>query len=180
MVYPYNRRLAVEYARKWALMRNPLFFDFTDIGGNCTNFVSQCILAGCCTMNFTKDVGWYYISPEDRAASWTGVKFLYNFLTANRDSGPFGTDSAVNDLQLGDVIQLADEEGNYYHSLIVTGFEGPDPLVAAQSYDTFDRLLSSYSFAQLRGVHIFGYRRYSERCDCFEGLYNGTDLSACL
>lgn len=32
----YNRAHAVEYALEWALDRNPLFFDFTDYGGDCT------------------------------------------------------------------------------------------------------------------------------------------------
>ena len=41
----YDRARAVEYARRWALARNPLFLDFTGLGGNCTNFVSQCIFA---------------------------------------------------------------------------------------------------------------------------------------
>ena len=45
---PYQRERAVEYARRWALDRNPLFADFSGIGGNCTNFVSQCVLAGSC------------------------------------------------------------------------------------------------------------------------------------
>ncbi|MBR2024561.1 MAG: amidase domain-containing protein, partial [Clostridia bacterium] len=54
----YNRENAVKYARKYALMRNPLFFTFEGIGGNCTNFVSQCILAGSCVMNFTPTFGW--------------------------------------------------------------------------------------------------------------------------
>ena len=40
---PYNRARAVEYAQRWALSRNPLFYDFTGGGGNCTNFVSQCL-----------------------------------------------------------------------------------------------------------------------------------------
>ena len=48
---PYNRQRAVEYAKKWALSRNPLFADFTGIGGNCTNFVSQCLYAGCGVLN---------------------------------------------------------------------------------------------------------------------------------
>ena len=52
---PYNRERAVEYAKRWALDRNPLFVDFTEIGGNCTNFVSQAVLAGSCTMNYTPD-----------------------------------------------------------------------------------------------------------------------------
>ena len=75
----YNREYAVAYARRWALMRNPLFIDFTGIGGNCTNFVSQCLLAGSSVMDFTPTFGWYYRSPEDRAPAWSGVEQLYDF-----------------------------------------------------------------------------------------------------
>ena len=35
--YGYDRAHAVAYARRWALSRNPLFYDFTGIGGDCTN-----------------------------------------------------------------------------------------------------------------------------------------------
>ena len=47
----YDRRRAVEYALRWALSRNPEYYDFEDIGGDCTNFVSQCLFAGCGVMN---------------------------------------------------------------------------------------------------------------------------------
>lgn len=50
--YVYDRAAAVAYARKWAVGRNPKFYDFNDIGGDCTNFASQCIYAGCGVMNF--------------------------------------------------------------------------------------------------------------------------------
>jgi hypothetical protein len=97
----YNRDRAVEYARRWALDRNPLFVDFTGIGGNCTNFVSQCVLAGCCTMNYTPDFGWYYVSPEERAPAWSSVEYFYDFLTeqpdfknANGGIGPFAREVA--------------------------------------------------------------------------------------
>lgn len=33
----YNREKAVEYAQKWALSRNPQFYDFDSLGGDCTN-----------------------------------------------------------------------------------------------------------------------------------------------
>jgi len=36
----YNREKAIEYAQKWAYKRNPRYFDFEDIGGDCTNVVS--------------------------------------------------------------------------------------------------------------------------------------------
>ena len=61
----YNRARAVEYARRWALSRNPLFTNFAGRGGDCTNFVSQCIYAGTCQMNFTPSFGWYYIDQNE-------------------------------------------------------------------------------------------------------------------
>ena len=78
-VKEYQREHALAYARRWAFARNPLFFNFTGVGGDCTNFVSQAILAGSCVMNFTPDFGWYYISPDDRAPAFTGVEFFWDF-----------------------------------------------------------------------------------------------------
>ena len=69
----YDVQKATLYAKTWALSRNPQFYNFDKLGGDCTNFVSQCIYAGCGVMNFTKDIGWYYKSLNDRSASWCGV-----------------------------------------------------------------------------------------------------------
>lgn len=49
--FPYNREAAVKYAVEWAYRRNQEYYDFEQIGGDCTNFVSQCILAGTGVMN---------------------------------------------------------------------------------------------------------------------------------
>ena len=51
---PYDRAGAVKYAETWALKRNPGFPNFDGMGGDCTNFASQCVYAGCKVMNFTK------------------------------------------------------------------------------------------------------------------------------
>lgn len=42
----YKRNLAVAYAKKWALSRNPKYYNFDPVGGDCTNFISQCLYAG--------------------------------------------------------------------------------------------------------------------------------------
>ena len=73
---PYNRQKAVDYARRWALNRNPAFYDFQAIGGDCTNFASQCLYAGAEIMNYTPVTGWYYRSASDRTASWTDTEYL--------------------------------------------------------------------------------------------------------
>lgn len=176
VVMEYDRDRAVQYARRWAFARNPLFENYTGIGGDCTNFVSQSIYAGSCVMNYTPTFGWYYISPNDRAAAWTGVQFFYNFLTSNRDVGPFGREVSEGGLELGDVIQLMRADGIYYHSLLVTGFSEEGYLVSAHSDDALDRPLSSYSYAAARYLHIDGIRlsvpdRYAP--DCFADFING-------
>lgn len=45
-ILEYDRQAAFEYAKKWAFRRNPRYYNFEKIGGDCTNFASQCIYAG--------------------------------------------------------------------------------------------------------------------------------------
>ena len=181
---PYLRERAVEYAKAWALSRNPLFIDFTGQGGNCTNFVSQCLLAGCGVMNFTPTFGWYYRSPDDRAPAWSGVNELYRFLIGapefvmtNGGVGPYATDARTSrQIELGDVIQLANEEGRFYHTLIISGFTENDILVCAQSDDALDRPLSTYNYASLRILHIEGARIDFDTTESYEKLLTGEEL----
>lgn len=42
----YDRNKAVAYAHKYAYSRNPNYYNFDNIGGDCTNFVSQVLAAG--------------------------------------------------------------------------------------------------------------------------------------
>lgn len=186
---PYDRAHAVEYARRWALDRNPLFYNFEGLGGDCTNFVSQCVLAGCCVMNYTPDFGWYYQSPDDRAPAWTGVKFFFDFITGVREFseqnggvGPFGYLLPRRDRRPhtavvpGDVIQLANDAGDYYHSLIVTGIIGNDILVASHSDDALDRRLSTYRYSRYRAIHIGGACVDIGGIDCFPSLIAGVPM----
>ncbi|MBO7170257.1 MAG: amidase domain-containing protein [Clostridia bacterium] len=154
----YNRGRAFTYAKRWAFSRNPLFTDYTGLGGNCTNFASQCALAASLQMNFTPTFGWYYKSDTDRAPAWTGVPFFYNFMTTNGAEGPFGRAATAEELEVGDFVQLGRSEEEYYHTLVVVGREGEDLLVAAQSDDAFMRPLSTYNFAVARFIHIQGVR----------------------
>ena len=157
----YDRTRALAYARRWALDRNPLFYNFTEVGGDCTNFVSQCVLAGCCVMNGTKDFGWYYRSVEDRAPAWTGVQFFWDFFTEapafraeNGGVGPFGREVRREEVEVGDVVQLGRANGEYYHTLLVVERVGTQVFVAAHSNDVYDRALSTYQAAQMRFLHI--------------------------
>ena len=156
-IFAYNRLAAVSYARRWALESNPMYYDFDEIGGDCTNFASQCIYAGARVMNYEPTYGWYYISPDDRSPSWTGVEFLYSFLVNNNSFGPFGRPVGQNQVQIGDIIQLGRADGTFYHSLVVSA-TFPRILVCAHSDDYLNRPLSSYTYDNIRFIHIDGVR----------------------
>lgn len=155
----YNRTRAVAYARKWALSRNPAYYDFEELGGDCTNFASQCIYAGSGVMNFTPITGWYYRSSADRTASWTGVEYLYNFLTANRSVGPFAHEVSAEDAMPGDIVQLGTMGGDFYHSPVIVA-TSPTILVATHTFDALDRPLSTYVYDVARFLHIDGVRTW--------------------
>lgn len=174
---PYLRDRAVTYAKKYAFGQNPIFGNFRGIGGNCTNFVSQCIYAGSCVMNYTPTFGWYYISLDDRSPSWTGVQYFYNFMTENKDVGPFGREATQDELEIGDVIQLGNDENGFYHTLLIVGFEGEDPLVAAQTDDAYARPLSTYTYDFSRFIKIIGVRFEIEATDdCFDNVLGGISI----
>ncbi|MBC8535893.1 amidase domain-containing protein [Feifania hominis] len=156
----YNRDAAVAYAQKWAFGRNPRYLDFEDLGGDCTNYASQCIYAGCGVMNYTPVYGWFYDSASRRTASWTGVEFLYKFLVGNRDVGPYATQTTLDQLEPGDLVQLGDAGGHFYHSPVVVSVAYGEIYVAAHTFDAWMRPLSSYQFARSRPLHIMGARKY--------------------
>lgn len=155
----YDRNAAVAYARRWALDRNPAYYDFEELGGDCTNFTSQSIYAGAKVMNFTPVMGWYYRSSYDRTPSWTGVEYLFNFLVNNQSVGPYAHVVSQNEVMPGDIVQLGTASGDFYHSPIITAVT-PTILVAAHTYDALDRPLSSYIYDIARFIHIDGVRAW--------------------
>lgn len=157
----YNRAAAVLYAHRWAYGRNPRFYDYENLGGDCTNFASQCIYAGSGVMNFTPTFGWYYIDADQKAPAWTGVPYLYNFLTRRGTSiGPLGEPCTLEELRPGDLIQLSFKGETFQHSPIVVSVgRNPAPeniLIAAHSYDADNRPLSTYEYQDIRFLHITG------------------------
>ena len=110
-------------------------------------------------MNYTPVTGWFYRSADDRTASWTGVDFLFSFLIENASVGPFGSMCSVNQVCIGDVIQLGSSEGEYYHSLFVMKIS-PEIRIAAHTGDALNRSLRSYTYDSIRCIHIEGVRTW--------------------
>lgn len=168
-IIPYNRQAAVAYAHRWAYGRNPIFYNYDLIGGDCTNFASQCLYAGTGIMNFTPTFGWYYIDANDKAPAWTGVPYFFNFMTRKEpSSGPFGIEIPLEQLDRllpGDFAQLRFSNEVYGHTPIIVEIREPvsidNILVAAHTQDTDYRPLSTYSYQEIRFIHILG--AYSPR-----------------
>lgn len=157
----YNREAAVAYAQKWALSRNPAYADFEEMGGDCSNFISQCLYAGAGIMNYAPTYGWFYRSLNDRAPAWTSVRYLHRFLTTNKGVGPHGHEVSPEEMLLGDIIQMQIDQDDFQHTAMVTEKKNGFLYVSAHTYDALNRRLSSYAYKKIRFIHIDGVRKWN-------------------
>ncbi len=155
----YDRDSAVEYAKRWAKKRNGAYMNFDGLGGDCTNFASQCLFAGVGVMNYSRDVGWYYNSPSDRAAAWSHAQYFKRFMLNNNSVGPVASSVNIHRLEMGDFICLSNG-AECYHTLVVTGFSKDIPLVCAHTDDSYMRRLDTYYYTNAYGIHILGANKY--------------------
>lgn len=148
----YNRIHAVEYAKTYALSPNLDFRYFSiyeTLGGDCTNFVSQCLLAGGAPMTYEGKHAWWYnksgtynTSDDKWSVSWAVAHSLYWTLKVNNETDSNGVKgqevSSVSSLELGDLIFYENQRGIIFHSAIVTGFSPAVTLVSQHSYEARD------------------------------------------
>lgn len=128
----YNPFETIKYARKFALAYNKDYRSFKDMGGDCTNYVSQCLHFG--GINLTNL--W-----KPYTNSWIRVNELYNFITKKG----YGKQISLNQLfTVGSVIQfLSNKKGFYSHSGLITKvLANGDYLYCCHSYDKLDFPLS--------------------------------------
>lgn len=154
----YNREKAVNYAHKWWNSRNPNFYNFDNLGGDCTNFISQCLYAGEIAMDYSTK-GWFFTSLNNRSPSWTGVDEFFNYALSNRKyQGVKVKLVPMHELSIGDVIQFRQRQGNFNHSLLVTKItDSGSPsgiFVTCHTIDSIDRPLSNYNFYEARFLKI--------------------------
>ncbi|MEM6469865.1 MAG: amidase domain-containing protein [Planctomycetota bacterium] len=136
---------AAAYARKYALNYNTAYHAFDN---DCTNFVSQAMLAGGWQMTGPRefrarqrdDVWWYGGAWFTRASyTWGGAQNFYNFVRVS------GRGYLVDDserLSFGDVVQMR-SGGVVYHTMVVTGKEDGDLLLSYHTSDHLDEPLSA-------------------------------------
>lgn len=167
----YDRNAAVIYANSWYHTRSPEFFAYDTLGGNCNNFVSQCLYAGGIPMDYRGDAQWKHYSStlneksteSGRSTSWTGVSQFYTYAKNNTDFGMAATvDACFFSALNGDVFQVRDAD-DWSHSVIVTDLiknaEGViiDFAVNSNTVDRRNFPISAYPRTELRLIKILGY-----------------------
>lgn len=136
----YNREKAVEYALTYGLNPNPNYHYFKiygNIGGDCTNFVSQCLVEGGIPQAKTGKAPWWYRDQTNWSISWVNAHSLYWCMLIREEQnlpGLRGVEvSSVDHLTLGDIIFYEDLNGGIDHGGIITGFRDGLPTITQHS-----------------------------------------------
>lgn len=145
----YDRRGAVAYADKYACKYNKKYQNLNGIGGDCTNFVSQCLgdkEGGKIPMD-----GTWYSRGGNGSLAWVRTVSFAQWLTycgraskltkgtfqeLNQPNDKYRA-GAIRELAPGDLIGY-EEKGRIQHFAIITGFDSKGyPLVNAHTTDRF-------------------------------------------
>ncbi|MEG0259156.1 MAG: amidase domain-containing protein [Lysinibacillus sp.] len=138
MTRQYNRVAAVNYARLWWNRANPVFPFFSV---DCTNFISQCLLAGGAPMRGVpnREKGWW-IQGGNWSFSWSVAHSLRWYLQGSTTGLKGRRVQNASDLEIGDVIFYDFQgDGRIDHSVIVTSVQDGVPYVHAHTSDSENR-----------------------------------------
>lgn len=195
--YDYDRHNAWVYALTYSAdtrdystnSYNPRFGEYASGGLNrdCQNFGSQCVWFGFGGSNnqtainnkdfpmvSTGSRAWYqtdtrYDTPNTWV--WTGVEYFDDYINNGgyQIEGPYGWiyQSNLSYTEAGDIIQVKDSSGTYYHTYVVDQVQGTagarttsDIWVSAHTLNRRHNLLSSIfgsNQSNLRNIRIIGY-----------------------
>ncbi|WP_130864996.1 amidase domain-containing protein [Acidipropionibacterium timonense] len=141
-----GRMAAAAYANKYWNSYNRGYRDFSSnsYGGDCTNFVSQCMRAGGWSdtgslLDRTNDKAWFYWKVT-QSYSWVNVGIFRSFSIKH---GRSKLAQNVTQMWHGNVIQVA-VNGTWYHSTIVTGRSNNLPLLTYHTNNVHNRPFYSF------------------------------------
>lgn len=145
----YSRDNAVAYALKYGLAPNPKYKYFGihgELGGDCTNFVSQCLNVGGASMVYDEKLPWWYSAAgavdntsHTWSISWSTANSLYWFIKRRGEMNVRGLSGIevgdIKALELGDLIFYENFKGVINHSSIITDFYEGFPLITQHSVE---------------------------------------------
>lgn len=143
----YNYVAMAAYAERYWDNYNPAYRTFNDVGGDCTNFVSQAMRAGgWADVNgwYRDDNNWWY-NFLNQTWTWINVSYWYTFAVVR--SHRTYILSQPESMGLADVLQ-ADFTNNASkdHTMIVS-YRSSQPYLTYHTMDTYRRSLSSLKLA---------------------------------
>jgi RHS repeat-associated protein len=133
----------IKYAKKWWNSNNPAYPYWDERGGDCANFVSQCLFAGGKTMkdkdgDIEKEYNWF-CKPDwtdstiDKtiSRSWRGAKKFMQYWEKNSKKytikhadavkpDSWKSETARTHLSRGDVVQFVRPNGTCHHTVYIT------------------------------------------------------------
>jgi spore germination protein YaaH len=145
----YLRNASYGYASAWYNSRNPHYNDFTGSGGDCANFVSQCLIAGGMSLWKGTNGGGYGVYPDvDRPTTSSNgtipfCDYLHQHLTryqaVDYDYAVEGVNATIPpETEVGDVVIFGTDGGDRYsHAMIVVSVGATDIGLAAHTTDTW-------------------------------------------
>ncbi|HEY5556652.1 MAG TPA: amidase domain-containing protein [Acetobacterium sp.] len=174
----YNSKDAVDYAITWVdpveVIRNEDDYTaYDDYGGNCNNFISQCLVAGGIPMDYYGDIDtqwkWYGETvaidevSSGRSPAWAGVPEFYAYASENTGYGlAAAVDEDIFSGCAGDILQYGNN-GEWVHSVIITKVVMDDQgnvldyLVNSNTTDRINYPASAYGYSDLRLIKILGW-----------------------
>jgi hypothetical protein len=124
--HEYNRPAAVNYGTYYGpRMNSPPWgnYESPSLGGDCTNFVSQCIYAGGIPFDSTGAYTWYWYSDSNRVPSWTGVTYFRDYLKYNNSSSSSNYGVKAEELYYGAVIEGDIIQNVGTHSMFINAYD---------------------------------------------------------
>lgn len=175
--YKYDAERAVAYSYEWVdkteIIRNPYYSDYSIYGGNCQNYVSQCLYAGGIPMDITgsydeqwkwySDYSNYDQSAWGRVPSWAGTEAFYQYCRNNTGTGLSAKCTQyIYAARPGDIIQYVVDDWAR-HSVIVSKIIYDESgnvveiLVNSNTTDHIDYPITAYGYTDIRLIRINGY-----------------------
>jgi len=155
VINKYNRQSAAGYATRYAINPNKQYkyFEFVNgNGGDCTNFVSQCLKAGGAPMDYNNIRPWWYQSGK-ASICWGVAHSLYWYLKINQSSNKKMIKGMevedIGKLEIGDLIFYENLRNIIFHSTIITSF--------TDTYGNTEPRISQHSYNQLNETYKKSY-----------------------
>ena len=161
--HPYDREAALDYLYEYCGKRNPRWYAYDAVGGNCMNFGSQVLLAGGIPEDEQGSAQWYWDDQYDLALSWINVGRFYDYCRDNYGYGLVAdTEAGYYTGEVGDVL-IVGYDDEHRHTTIISDIvydengEAVDYLISCNTTNYRDFPVSAYYYTFHRLIKIIGW-----------------------